>query len=321
MPKFRTAILKDGDSMRNINVFLRCLILSTFVFLSASAARAQCDNPKTDAARAECIKTELKGSDSTINRNYVELMKSLSAEDRTALRNEQRAWLKTRDQSCGITWSKGDREAWFADLLKDYQKTVCVVRLTNARVEALESYQKANRVAPAADPASAASSDGELVYDMQSNEPKTKGKWYFEVKVDGAAIQKLAEVTLFIGVEQSAPEQGAANENGQATGSFVMIRRNNRTPDSGTLGFALDLDNGKLYSSQDGAWSGGAPGSAGGLDLLKGRTYKAYLSSSSAVNQFLKVHALDLNYGDRSFLYHVPDGYKPLEAHYTSASQ
>jgi hypothetical protein len=156
---------------------------------------------------------------------------------------------------------------------------------------------------------------------MQSNEPKTKGKWYFEVKVDGTSIQKLAEVTLFIGVEQSQPEQGAANENGQATGSFVMIRRNNKTPDSGTLGFAVDLDNGKLYTSQDGAWEGGGPGSAGGADLLKGRTYKAYLSSSSAVNPFLKAHALDLNYGDRSFVYHVPDGYKPLEGHYTSASQ
>jgi uncharacterized protein YecT (DUF1311 family) len=300
--------------MRNLPFAVRCVVLATFAILVASATRAQCGNPKTDAARAECIKTELKGSDSTINRTYVELMTSLSPENRTTLRNQQRAWLKTRDETCGITWSKGDREAWFRDLLVDYQKTVCVVRLTSERVEALGSYQKSNSVAPAANAVPAAGPDGELVYDMQSNEPKTKGKWYFEVKVDGAAIQKLAEVTLFIGVEQSQPEQGAANENGQATGSFVMIRRNNKTPDSGTLGFAVDLDNGKLYTSQDGAWEGGGPGTAGGSDLLKGRTYKAYLSSSSAVNPFLKAHALDLNYGDRAFLYHVPDGYKPLEA-------
>ena len=299
--------------MRKLHFLLRCVILSAFAFLSAGMTYAQCDNPKTDAARAECIKTELKGSDSTINRTYVELMKSLSLEDRTALRNEQRAWLKTRDQACGITWSKGDREAWFADLLKDYQKTVCVVRLTNARVQALEGYQKANKVEPAANAAPAAGSGGELIYDLQSNEPKNKGKWYFEVKVDGAAIQKLAEVTLFIGVEQSQPEQGAANENGQASGSFVMIRRNNKTPDSGTLGFAVDLDNGKLYTSQDGAWEGGGPGTAGGIDLLKGRTYKAYLSSSSAVNSFLQAHALEINYGARAFLYHAPGGYKPLE--------
>jgi uncharacterized protein YecT (DUF1311 family) len=295
------------------------LAFSLFAGL-ATVTHAQCDNPKTDAVRAECIKTELKGSDSTINRTYSELMKSLSPDDRIALRNEQRAWLKTRDQQCRITWSKGDREAWFQDLLKDYQKTVCVVRLTNERVAALESYQKANKVAPASQSASYLG-DGELIYDLQSNQPKTSGKWYFEIKVDGAAIQKIAEVTLFIGVAQSERAEGAANENGQATGSFVMIRRNNKNPDSGTLGFALDLDNGKLYTSQDGAWEGGAPGTAGGVDILKGRTYKAYLNSSSAINPFLKVHALELNYGDRGFVYHLPDGYKPLEAHQTVAQQ
>lgn len=306
--------------MRALSHLLRGAAALSFFAVAASLAHAQCDNPKTDAMRAECIKTELKGSDSTINRTYVELMKSLSPDDKTALRNEQRAWLKTRDQQCGITWSKGDREAWFADLLKDYQKTVCVVRLTNARVAALESYQKANKVAPAADSA-AASADGDLLYDLHSNQPKTSGKWYFEVKVDGPAIQKLAEVTLFIGVAQSAPAAGAANEDGQASGSFVMIRRNTKDPDSGVLGFALDLDNGKLYTSQDGAWDGGAPGTAGGLDLLRGRTYKAYLNSSTAVNAFLKAHALELNYGDRGFMYHVPDGYKPLEARQTVAQQ
>lgn len=300
--------------MQNPRNLLRIFFVVAFFIPMASVVRAQCTNPKTDAARAECIKTELKGSDSTINRIYIELMKSLAPADHATLRAEQRNWIKTRDGQCGITWSNGNREVWFTDLLKDYQKTVCVVRLTNERVQALENYQKTNKLAPAADSAPA-SGDGELLYELVSNEPKTNGKWYFEVKVDGAAIQKLAEVTLFLGVAQSQPEQGAANENGQATGSFVMIRKNTKNPDSGTLGFAMDLDNGKLYTSQDGSWEGGTPGTSGGLDLLRGRTYKAYLNSSSAINQFLKTNALEMNYGGHGFLYHVPDGYKPLEAH------
>ena len=90
-------------------------------------------------------------------------------------------------------------------------------------------------------------------------------------------------MTFFMGVSQAEPEQRAANENGQATGAFVMIRGNNKNPDSGTPGFAVDLDHGKLYTSQDGTWHGGAPGSTGGLDLLKGRSYKAFLNSSSSV--------------------------------------
>src|SRR4029077_9148285 len=99
---FLAAITGDGDSMRNLHLLVRCVLITTLAILVASATRAQCDNPKTDAARAECIKTELKGSDSTINRTYVELMKSLSPENRTTLRNQQRAWLKTRDETCGI---------------------------------------------------------------------------------------------------------------------------------------------------------------------------------------------------------------------------
>jgi hypothetical protein len=230
--------------------------------------------------------------------------------DRVSLRNEQRAWLKTRDQTCGITWSKGDRETWFADLLRDYQKTVCVVRLTNERVQSLENYQRTNAIAP---PAPVATSGSEPVYDIESHEEKSNGKWYFEVKVDGAAIQKMAEATLFVGVAQSKPEAGAANENGEATGAFLMIRRINKSPDTGTLGFAIDLDNAKLYTSHDGAWEAGAPGSAGGQDLLRGRTYKAFLDSSAAVNQFQKAQALDVNFGERAFIYHIPDGYKALQ--------
>jgi len=305
--------------MRLFNRLSQIAILALLCAAASGAAHAQCDHPKTDAARADCIKTELKGSDSTINRTYGELLKSLSPEDRTALRTEQRAWIKTRDQQCGLTWSKGDREAWFEDLLQDYQKTVCVVRLTNDRVSALANYQKNNKLAPAAESAPVVA-DGQLIYELQSAQPKTSGKWYFEVKVDGPAIQKLAEVTLFVGVAQSAPAAGAANENGQASGSIVMIRRNQNL-DTGTLGFALDLDNGKLYTSQDGAWQGGAPGTAGGIDILKGRIYKAYLNSSAAMNPFLKTHAVDLNYGDRGFVYHVPDGYKPLETGQTVAQQ
>jgi hypothetical protein len=38
------------------------------------------------------------------------------------------------------------------------------------------------------------------------------------------------------------------------------------------------------------------------------------------VNPFVKAHALDLNYGGRGFLYHVPDGYKPLEANPIAAT-
>ncbi len=78
-------------------------LLFCAVFLSKAAPlHAQCDNPKTNQERAQCIGGELRGSDATINQVYGNLMKSLSPAEKTALRDEQRAWIKARDKKCGL---------------------------------------------------------------------------------------------------------------------------------------------------------------------------------------------------------------------------
>lgn len=286
------------------------ILAGLFLSLAPAATRAQCDHPKTSEQRAQCVGDELRGADHTINRVYGDLMKSLSTDDRTKLRDDQRAWIKSRDKQCNLTWSKGDREAWLADLLKDYQKTVCVVRLTNERVQALNDYQKSNSVA-----AAPVAADGVSVYDLFTREPKTKGKWYFEIKVDEPSIQKTAEATFSAGIVQAVAEEGATNPNGFSYGGLITVRRIDKVVESYTLGFAVDLDNAKLYGSKNGSWEGGAPGSSGGLDLIRGRAYKGQLTSSVAINPFLNSHFLDVNFGDRAFAYHLPDGYSPLQAH------
>jgi len=285
-------------------------LISFALAFAAASARAQCDNPKTDAQRVQCIGDELRGSDRTINRVYGELMKSLSPDDRTKLRDDQRAWIKRRDLTCNITWSKGDREAWLADLLRDYQKTVCVVRFTNERVDALNHFQKSNSVE-----SSAASSavEAQPVYDISTKEGLSKGKWYFEVKVDYIAIRKIAEASIFVGVIQAVPETAAANQSGNSFGSVFAIRHTDLDYKPVTVGFALDLDNGKLYESKDGTWFNGTPGSSGGLDILRGRTYKGWVTSSVALNPILKAKAFDINFGERAFVYHTPDGFAPLQ--------
>jgi uncharacterized protein YecT (DUF1311 family) len=291
-------------------VFIAIVLLFA---IAPSGAQAQCDNPKTSAQRAQCVGDELRGADRTINRVYGDLMKSLTPDDRGTLRNEQRGWIKMRDENCGLTWSKGDREAWLADLLKDYQKTVCVVRLTNDRVQALYSYQKSNTVVPAAAPAAA--SESAPVYDLFTHEPKAKGKWYFEVKVDEPAIQKQAEATFSAGVVQAASSEGATNEHGGSYGNLITIRRIDKNVELYTLGFAIDLDNGKLYLSKNGQWYEGNPGSSGGLDLMRGRDYKGQFSSSVSLSPFLSTHLIEVNFGERGFAYHMPDGYGPLQPH------
>lgn len=297
---------------RKAHVVFSFLGASLIFMLRPAPVQAQCENPKTSEQRAQCVGDELRGADRTINRVYGDLMKSLSPQDRTSLRSEQRAWIKNRNLTCGLTWSKGDRDAWLTDLLRDYRKTVCVVRLTDERVQALYSYQKSDSVSPTPPPT--ANSDSSPVYELYRREPRTKGKWYFEVKVNEPAIQKLAEATFSTGVVQSEAAEGASNERGGSYGSLITVRRIDKNVEIYTIGFAIDLDNGKLYISNNGNWVEGTPGSSGGVDLLRGRAYKGEFTSSLSINQFLSTHTLDVNFGDRAFAYHLPDGYSPLQS-------
>jgi uncharacterized protein YecT (DUF1311 family) len=299
----------------------------------AASASAQCQNPTTDAQRAHCLGDELRGADRTINRVYAELARSLPPADRLTLRNDEREWLKTRDRTCAITSSQGNRATWFSDLLRDYQKTVCVVRLTNERVTMLNSYQKANAVvaapaptpvpvAPAVPSAPAAASapvaraaptaGATPVYDIVSA-PKSQGKWYFEVKVDPAGVLQSAEAAIFIGVTPAASDDRAINSGGSSVGTLQSIRRIDKNLEPHVFGFAVDLDNGRLYISDSGAWPEGEPGSAGGSALIHGRGYRMMLTSSVAVNEFLRSGTLGVNLGEKGFVYSVPAAYRPLQ--------
>jgi uncharacterized protein len=66
----------------------RALAIATMVGLAVSAS-AQCENPRTDAQRAQCLGDELRGADRTINRVYAEL----AAAGRSARTPQRRAFV------------------------------------------------------------------------------------------------------------------------------------------------------------------------------------------------------------------------------------
>jgi hypothetical protein len=185
------------------------------------------------------------------------------------------------------------------------------VRFTNDRVQTLYQYQKSNSISPAAP---VAASDATPVYDLFTQERKTNGKWYFEATVDEPGIQKLADATFSIGVLQLIIENGVVNKQGTMSGSLITIR-STKTVARYALGYAIDLDNGKLYVRMNGEWNGGGPGSSGGINITPGRESVGILYSSVAIDSFLKSRLLDVNFGERAFAYHMPDGYSPLQTH------
>jgi len=282
------------------------LILATM----SSAALANCDDPRTSDEIAECLGLELREADSQINLNYKSLMGKLDASGKQALRTEQRNWIKDRDADCRLDTKESNREKWYRALLRDYSKTVCVTRYTTRRTGELEGMLAALSAKPGSDtkpatPAPSAPARGaDIAYDNQPPTTHTHGKWYFEVAIDHAAVAEIEPCVIDMGVWTSTVQSGVLNN----------IRKRDAGKGIKRYGIAIDLDNGKFYHSENGAWVNGQPGTNLGMNLKTGDTHKAAVQTSAeSIAPYLKAKAIVPNYGGAAMTYALPEGYSPWQ--------
>lgn len=288
-------------------MFLRHTSAVIGLMFAATAGAANCDSPKDEAETRACIAEELRQSDTVINDTYKKAMAVRSQEQRTTLRTEQRTWISDRTVRCGLDKTIADREAWIQDILKNYAKTACVVDMTRKRIRTLESLSTNSPVSPptppAIEPSKEAAAESGLAYDGRRVTVHTTGKWYFEFALNRRAIAEIIPTLIVMGVNDREAISG------------TMINITGREADSSTvrIGIAADFDNGKLYIRENGAWQRGTPGSSEGSDLKLGRTYYSSFLIS-AVDQralLLSSGAFVPNFGDKPFVYAIPDGYSP----------
>lgn len=262
---------------------------------------ADCANPTSDEELMQCLGTDLRHTDAEINRVYGEVRGKLDDAGKLALRNEQRAWLKRRDETCGLDNKESDREKWFQALLANRAKTVCVIRFTNERSTQLAAEQAGK--APASEAAAAATASGDDLYEIWGTPTVSTGKWYVEATIDMGAVARRAETALFFGVESREGSHG----------TLIQLRHNRATESKHVVGLAVDLDSGWLYLRPDGQWRGGAPGQTGGLQTPPRLPTQIGLTSSVAMGDLVKDGLISVNFGERPFVYAVPDGYRPLK--------
>lgn len=67
---------------------------------AADAGADDCDPNGNQQQMNACAARDFRAADAALNIRYGEVMKTMSTQMRTALRNEQRAWLKGRDPAC-----------------------------------------------------------------------------------------------------------------------------------------------------------------------------------------------------------------------------
>jgi uncharacterized protein YecT (DUF1311 family) len=287
-------------------------VLAALSSLAAGGAHAgECDDPKSSEQIAQCLGMELRESDARINASYKELMGKLGDSDKTDLRQAQRAWIRERDSVCQLDTRESNRERWYQALLKDYAKTVCITRYTRRRTAELDNMlakpapPEGNAAASGKPPAPVPPvdrSDSEVAFDKRPATVHTSGKWYFEMTVNYSEAVKIEPCVLSVGVTDKQ----------QFIGLLDNIRPKHADKDIMRYGFAIDLDNGKLYISKNGEWTQGAPGSNLGQDLKLGRTYYAsFMSSADSVAPYLEHKAFAPNFGDKPMTYALPAGYSP----------
>jgi uncharacterized protein YecT (DUF1311 family) len=306
--------------MRGVLVLIAALVLAT------NAARADCTNPKDNAQDLACLAQDLRDSDKRINAVYKVLMDGLDDGGKTALRDEQRQWLKRRDSACKLNNKETDRERWLQDILADQNKTVCVVRHTFDRVAQLDALLAAKSPtapplppAPQAPPApqvpqispSVAAIGARLAdlrwlddgYVLQSLQQHHNGKYYYELWLDRGGIARLGDVLFTAGFRQT--------DSGKGVLSTTNVRRSQASLPPEVIGLAIDLDNGFVYLRHNGQWQE-QPGSVGGTEVKLGRPYAVRLQGSTSMLDLIVRDLIRVNLGRQPFQYSLPDGYRPF---------
>ena len=143
----------------------------------------------------------------------------------------------------------------------------------------------------------------------------SSGKWYYEFTTNsgpdhfwynGWAQSGYTPTSNYVGA--TADSYGYSSYLGQVrtNGSQFVTYSTWRTVGD-TIGFALDLDNGKIYFSKNGIWQGGADPSQGTNPTASGLsgTWYAAVSGYDTTNG-------SINFGQKPFKFPPPAGFQPL---------
>jgi len=266
----------------------------------------ECNDPKTSQQIAQCVGKELRAADAQINESYQALMKRLDESDRLVLRLTQRSWIEARDKICELDTKETNRDRWYQALLEDYPKTVCVTKFTRKRIKELKAMlaQGSPVLMPQASASTTSTSqtDTGKAYDGGERRPHSSGKWYYELTVDYPAALDIEPIILYAGAK--------AKERKKLIGVMYDVSERERFRGIVTFGFAIDLDNGRLYYSRNGEWLNGEPGSNQGKHLKLGeKYYAAFGVSADNIDRFFKKGAIVPRLGDGPMKYSLPSGY------------
>lgn len=258
--------------------------------LVSGSAFAICESNPTTA----CMRAALEGADQQLNFVFRQLLVTATPDASNQIRASQRDWLRLRNTRCELLPSNTAAADWLVKLAEDKTKATCVYDTTTSRVAELRDRPTANNA-------------DEYVEKTEYSFPasRSSGKLYSEVRLNVKGADKgpatsivqigVADAKSFVGV-QIDPAKAATKA--LPNGDYVV-------------GLAIDLDNGKLYSSDNGQWRA-TPGSLEGSDIRRGAPYSLHVSTPGRLlSKFIQLNVVRINTGNEPFQFATPPGYEP----------
>lgn len=257
----------------------------------SGSAYAICENNPTPGCRIAA----LESADQQLNVVFKRLLASASPDRERQLRETQRTWIEMRNRNCGLARASAVSKDWLAKVAQDTGKATCVHDTTMARVSELQEVPTAN-------------DENDLIEKQEYTFPASRnaGKLY-------------AEVVLFVkGAEQGGPvtttmQIGVSDSRSMVGMQFDVAQVAKKALPSGeyVVGLAIDLDNGKIYYSENGQWRV-TPGLSEGDDLKRGKQYAIRVNTPGRLmSSFLRFNAVRINTGNEPFKFATPPGYEP----------
>jgi uncharacterized protein YecT (DUF1311 family) len=111
-------------------VVVRFFLVAALVVLTGACdpAFAACGRGSNDFDTVYCLAQEFQHADQTLNLDYTQFSTKLDSARRNALRTDELAWIRSRDQACG----RHEHDAFLVDL-------TCANRMTEAHSQFLQS--------------------------------------------------------------------------------------------------------------------------------------------------------------------------------------
>ncbi len=118
---------------------IRAIVVAAGLILAAAPAFADeptCDrNDQTQTGMNICAAADAAAADKKLNLLYQQLTAKAEANEKTALRDAQRAWVAYRDKECAYETIGSEGGS-----IRPMEESMCVTALTNARIADFQKF-------------------------------------------------------------------------------------------------------------------------------------------------------------------------------------